>query len=293
MARRGVTTTAPNLLGTIAEAFGMNYQSSEWHKRLALTSSVRNQIVRFFQARESSEPAEPEPQSLELRRQLEKAAQRESSLRSELSSLNVQKSTLEQQVLNFSLERAAQTMVDSAKIRDQVTAATTENETTSHPIFGELVHDFGYKRCYAASVQQLLEVPVWRKQRVYNEQRARLIAQSKAVSPLGMPGVVTLYELSNGDHGVVDGQHRIGAMQLLVQQGQWGSDKRVLIEVFSLDNLPIVSELFTEINEAEPVKLVDLALARGAVDDDSAQILKVWHALHISCKSFLLKRLIN
>ena len=53
--------------------------------------------------------------------------------------------------------------------------------------------------------------------------------------------------------GIVDGQHRVGALRILYGRGDF--DGRVLLEVFPLGTEEAVSDLFAEINKAEPVKV--------------------------------------
>lgn len=51
----------------------------------------------------------------------------------------------------------------------------------------------------------------------------------------------------------------MGALSLLCAQGHWdAAAKNVLLEVFDVDGDDEVASLFTEINSAEPVRLVDL-----------------------------------
>ena len=54
-------------------------------------------------------------------------------------------------------------------------------------------------------------------------------------------------------YGIIDGQHRVGAVGLLRRQGNY--DGRVLVEVFKLGSESEIAELFTEINKAEPVSM--------------------------------------
>ncbi len=126
-------------------------------------------------------------------------------------------------------------------------------------------------------------------------------AQAEAISrakhhdaSLGLPGVVTLYELPGGApsasstaaaagaappdsarfRAILDGQHRVGALRLLSRgaaapamsasadaaSSPW---ERVLVEVYPLASEAAAASLFTEINSAQPVLLVDLPTAAG------------------------------
>ena len=44
------------------------------------------------------------------------------------------------------------------------------------------MHDFGYKRVYAADVAQLEQLQIWELQRVFSEKRAQRIAKDKATT---------------------------------------------------------------------------------------------------------------
>lgn len=88
------------------------------------------------------------------------------------------------------------------------------------------------------------------------------IATSKIQSgrAQSLSGVITMYlDKKTGKAGIVDGQHRAGALMLLSQQGHWDRLKRnILIDVFNTDNDEDIAALFKEINSAEPVRLVDM-----------------------------------
>ena len=141
----------------------------------------------------------------------------------------------------------------------------------------------------------LKSIPVWEKQRVYRKERAKKIAESylsKSREPdeaITIPGIIAIYEkgweepaaagaagtggtagaggalalagkalsAERQRFGIIDGQHRVGALRVLHNAGQL-KDERVLVEVFSLRQEEQVAELFLDINKAEPVKDVDL-----------------------------------
>jgi hypothetical protein len=163
---------------------------------------------------------------------------------------------------------------------------------STHPVFGELLHDFGHKRLYLGSPSTLWAGTIlWERQRAFRQERANLIATAKARSrEVGWPGVVSIVETSTGgetgtgtgtgtgaDGGVapslgmlIDGQHRLGAAHLLSQRGKLtGALERILVEVYSpMEDGPIRG-LFTEINRAEPVLLIDLPEGGASVDDNA------------------------
>lgn len=65
-----------------------------------------------------------------------------------------------------------------------------------HPVLGPVVKDFGYKKVYQVSAKTLASIPVWKKQRVYRHDRAKVIAADKMKSlHLGLPGILVLHEV--------------------------------------------------------------------------------------------------
>jgi len=142
-----------------------------------------------------------------------------------------------------------------------------------HPVLGSLVSDLGYKRIYLAPSGKLGTIPIWKKQRIYRHDRARIMAKDKVKAmQLGFPGAVCLHEDAAGNLSVLDGQHRIGMMQMLRElkkedDSLAGTDQYfndILVEVYPTppegykDDEEHAEAVFLEINKAEPVKLVDM-----------------------------------
>jgi hypothetical protein len=75
--------------------------------------------------------------------------------------------------------------------------APTETSTSSiHPVLGRVVVDLGYKKVYQVAAPTLASIPVWKKQRVYRHDRAKIIATDKMKTlALGMPGILVLHEV--------------------------------------------------------------------------------------------------
>lgn len=127
------------------------------------------------------------------------------------------------------------------------------------------------------SLEKLEYSPIWHRNRIFRQERAEEIAADKLsdMSVNGVPGVVTLFQAGEGDdgpHGIVDGQHRVGALKIMSEVGAWDPTKNnVLVEVFRADSEDAVAQLFTEINKAEPVMLVDMPSST----QESAQQRKV------------------
>jgi len=141
-----------------------------------------------------------------------------------------------------------------------------EKGNDPHPILGPVLIDLGYKRIHVAKAEALASVPVWEKQRVYRHDRAKNMASDKMkTTDLGLPGIITLHESEDGQLAILDGQHRVGMMTILQERQHINENKidldRVLIEVFpQLHNFSPkhAQDIFTEINKAEPVKLLDM-----------------------------------
>ena len=160
--------------------------------------------------------------------------------------------------------------------------STSIGETDVHPVLGPVVSDLGYKRVHLMSAGKLGTVPIWEKQRIYRHTRAKAMASDKEKTlHLGYPGVICLYEDNNGKLTIIDGQHRVGMMQVLkekfnkeVQDGNADSTNemseldQVLVEVYSqkASNENLAEEIFLEINKAEPVKLIDMPGVANAKD---------------------------
>ena len=65
-----------------------------------------------------------------------------------------------------------------------------------HPTLGRVVADLGYKKVYQVSAHTLASIPVWKKQRLYRHDRAKVIAADKMKTlHLGLPGIVVLHEV--------------------------------------------------------------------------------------------------
>jgi hypothetical protein len=165
---------------------------------------------------------------------------------------------------------------------EEQTGEESKEEVNVHPILGSLVSDLGYKRIYLATSGKLGTIPIWKKQRIYRHGRAKSMAREKVkYMQLGFPGAVCLHEDKEGNLSVLDGQHRIGMMQLLREMKKekglpTGNDeyfKQVLVEVYPTpregvykDDAQHAEAVFLEINKAEPVKLVDMPGIASAQD---------------------------
>ena len=94
---------------------------------------------------------------------------------------------------------------------------------------------------------------------------------------IGLPGIITLFEDKEGSVSIIDGQHRVGMLAILSMKKapglQFSLDK-ILVEVFKnqsqLDDSIIAGDLFSDINKAEPVKLIDMP---GEANRDHLRII--------------------
>lgn len=160
-----------------------------------------------------------------------------------------------------------------------------------HPVLGPVIADLGYKRIHFVSSGRLGTIPVWNRNRTYRNNRAKSMATEKIKSmELGFPGAICLHEAPTGKLSIVDGQHRVGMMSALKEtinkKLEKGDDigtlkdtdaifERVLVEVYPEPKLeegeePVgdgyAEQVFSEINKAEPVKLIDMPGVASKVD---------------------------
>jgi hypothetical protein len=75
--------------------------------------------------------------------------------------------------------------------------------------------------------------------------------------------LLRFFQSKDGTLSILDGQHRVGMMQVLQEKAKSSEFDfdRILVEVFSQQeekDTDHAQDLFLEINKAEPVKLVDL-----------------------------------
>lgn len=161
------------------------------------------------------------------------------------------------------------------------THAEYENIHLLHPIFGKLITDLGFKKVYLTNVKSLVHAPVWEKQRILRPERCARIATSKIQKGnKALPGVISMFQDKvSGKYGIVDGQHRAGALLIMAQQGHWNEfERNILVDVFVTDSEKQISDLFREINSAEPVRLVDMPdegmeLSSKAMLDEATELL--------------------
>lgn len=98
----------------------------------------------------------------------------------------------------------------------------TEDSTLFHPVLGEKLVDLGYKSLYLTNVRSLANAPIWKKQRILRPERAQLIANDKIKNNLGssLSGSISFFlDKKTKELGIIDGQHRAGALMILAQKG--------------------------------------------------------------------------
>eukprot|EP00038_Savillea_parva_P015125 m.13156 g.13156 ORF g.13156 m.13156 type:complete len:380 (-) comp3014_c0_seq1:271-1410(-) len=195
------------------------------------------------------------------------------ALRSRVVALTAELTGAKARLDDAAIRLAAVNRVEANETIVVPSSTTSESSpTATHPCFGELVKDFGYKQVYAVPLTTLIDTdrfPVWEKQRAYSHARAKKIAKAMTESNSPFPGVISLFEL-NGEHAIIDGQHRVGALRELHKAGVWPADASILLEVHQVESRAAVDKLFVDINRAEPLSLIDLP---GVATDSVRSIL--------------------
>jgi len=111
----------------------------------------------------------------------------------------VQSAVSMQPMPSMTTTTAAADATISPAVAVTATAATTNTTASAaahHPILGAAQVDLGYKRVHLVSAKDLSDIPVWEKQRIYRHARAQSMAKDKQKTlPLGLPGVISLYEV--------------------------------------------------------------------------------------------------
>jgi hypothetical protein len=166
----------------------------------------------------------------------------------------------------WELEIEAEKRAKEAESTVEEEESVTEISDDDHPVLGPTLVDLGYKRIHVTSAQNLSAIPIWEKQRVYRHGRAKSMATDKMKSlELGLPGVISLHESPDGKLSILDGQHRVGMLTILQTKKKTDASSfdmdQILVEVFPQPSTEFDShakDIFTEINKAEPVKLVDM-----------------------------------
>eukprot|EP00904_Undaria_pinnatifida_P000309 jgi/Undpi1/10279/HiC_scaffold_28.g12731.m1 len=122
-----------------------------------------------------------------------------------------------------------------------------------HPVLGRHIVSLGYKDVFLACIENLARVPVWEKRKTLRPVHAIEIAEAKLLKKNVLTEENQTYTL-----GIVDGQHRLGALLLMSEKGLWDqAEQNVIVEVFETQNEEEIGCLFSEINRAEPTMIVD------------------------------------
>jgi len=220
----------------------------------------------------------------------------EASLRDQVKEIESEKARYQQLVdgLNVMKKKARELQQDGEEIsRDSSNDGDAESVDDDeikiepdHPVLGPVIVDLGYKRMHLVSAGKLGTIPVWNRNRIYRNNRAKSMAAEKIKSmELGFPGVIGLHEASSGKLSIVDGQHRVGMMAALkekmnkmIEKGDGSFDEtydifdEVMVEVYPEpeSSAPaddaFAEKMFLEINKAEPVKLIDMPGVASAAD---------------------------
>jgi hypothetical protein len=172
---------------------------------------------------------------------------------------------------------AAKTAVVEAQ--KSFTNSATGIKYLYHPLLGELICDLSYKKVYLTSVRALAAAPVWQKQRTLRLNRAEMIVKAKKKNLTGsiLPGVISMYHDQRSDEvGIFDGQHRTAALVLLAKEGLWDERTRnVTVDVFEINTEIEIKTLFSEINAAEPVKLIDMPVLEEELPPSKTEVMVI------------------
>lgn len=92
-------------------------------------------------------------------------------------------------------------------------------------------------------------------------------------------GVITVYEMGE-QRGLLDGQHRVGALRMLADSDVLMSAAHlILVEVFPVRRAEDVKRLFTEINTCQPVSIIDMPdmadAGEKAIINEAAEALRI------------------
>ncbi|KAL3934358.1 MAG: hypothetical protein SGBAC_009907 [Bacillariaceae sp.] len=279
---------------TILDSAGGYFSSLRWKAANALTASLpedeRNELLERMEPKvekksndsktKEAEPAIPERSIDEIiaatkaeeaakyekrwfniKDQMEKDAEEAARKRVE-SDLALQQRKIAFEKWQQDLERemeTASTTEDVEKVKEEVIAKLGD-----HPILGPVLVDLGSKRLHMVTAEALAAVPVWKKQRTYRHQRAKEMANDKMKTlHLGLPGIIGIYESSDGNLSIIDGQHRMGMLRELKTKTPEGFDfEQILVEVYpqqeGMEETEHAQEFFSEVNKAQPVRLLDL-----------------------------------
>lgn len=118
---------------------------------------------------------------------------------------------------------ARTSLIDAPRLElESVLRSCSEGINLYHPVLGENIADLGYKKIYLTNVRSIALAPVWKKQRILRPDRAKMIVKDKIRNGLAesLAGTITFFmDSSSGEIGIIDGQHRAGALMLLSQMG--------------------------------------------------------------------------
>lgn len=164
----------------------------------------------------------------------------------------------------------------------------------THPTFGHLLVDFGWKRVYRSSSRALVAtVPIWCRQRPVEQARVEEIRAAMAANGARCQGTISVFEVTRStgprldvpqSMGVFDGQHRLSAIAGLLRprpptqsvhgDGDGGSAARLRLrsvvaedgdaDSALLDDVEVVVEVYPVESESE-VKTLFLQLNKAEI----------------------------
>ena len=73
---------------------------------------------------------------------------------------------------------------------------TASRDQETDEVLGPVLADLGSKKLYLVSADTLANLPVWKKQRTYRHDRAKIMAKDKSNTlHLGIPGIINLFQV--------------------------------------------------------------------------------------------------
>lgn len=247
-----------------------NYRKENREKEGLIDASI-GEAVASAVAKEASKRQElGEKQRTQIWEQAEKATRERIEMDLQIQERNLAMKRWEKELKDDKLAKEKESNAQSTQKTVSITKHTDvlHRDEIDHPILGPILADVGYKRLHIISAQKLSAIPIWEKQRVYRHDRAKSMASDKLKSSFGLPGVISLFESTEGKLSILDGQHRVGMLTMLDEKSKNGElsfdTNQILVEVFQQPSSEESSsgthakDIFTEINKAEPVKLVDM-----------------------------------
>lgn len=227
LGRRGKSSTSTASLASSLESANSFWVSMRRRAAIALTETLsiddKREILeklggkQLFQEPEHESKREEDPLLLknsiaeavaqarieEARKQEKKWEKEKESILQEAEKAAMERVATQLRIQKFNQWQEEVGMAKTTSISETSNRTDGTQETVAekeHPLLGTACATLGYKSVHLVSAKDLANIPVWEKQRIYRHDRAKAMAQDKLKTlKLGMPGVITLYEVSGVD----------------------------------------------------------------------------------------------